>query len=108
MVEIPYLAIFPIVVSFVVHYSCALRDGSQVTMGNILFYLFYKMKYNKFIGISLLATTLVGNGLGLSVGSFFATPARAAAVLPLVLLPFMLFGGLYSNLSVMSKYVSWI
>lgn len=35
MVEIPYLAIFPIVVSFIVHYSCALRDGSEITMGNL-------------------------------------------------------------------------
>ena len=53
-------------------------------------------------------TSLVANGLGLGVGSVFSNAQRAAAMLPVVILPFMLFGGIYSNLGTMPKWISWL
>lgn len=60
------------------------------------------------MAITLLMTSLVANGLGLGVGSVFSNAQRAAAMLPVVILPFMLFGGIYSNLGTMPKWISWL
>jgi hypothetical protein len=45
----------------------------------------------------LVLMCLNGNSLGLLLGSLFNEPRIAVAMLPLIMLPFMLFGGFYSN-----------
>jgi ATP-binding cassette subfamily G (WHITE) protein 1 len=56
----------------------------------------------------LIAIALVASGLGLMNGAMFSNVKVAIAVTPALLLPFMLFSGLYENLDSIPLWIGWI
>ena len=56
-------------------------------------------------------TTLVafsGYMMGSFIGIVFSTSEHAIQILPLIVMPLVLFGGLIVNLNSIPKYTSWI
>lgn len=51
---------------------------------------------------------MVGNSLGLLVGCAFSDAKVASGIMPMMIIPFMLFGGFYSNRDTLWAGVSWI
>jgi ABC-type multidrug transport system permease subunit len=51
---------------------------------------------------------LNGNSLGLLLGSLFSDPKIAVAMFPLIMMPFMLFGGFFSNRSSYQDWIGWL
>lgn len=76
------LLIQPFVYSLIVYF------GIGVTIRADLFFIFY---------LTLLLVVFSGSALGYLVSSLFGKPETAVMVSPLILLPLMLFGGLFSN-----------
>ena len=50
---------------------------------------------------------MVGNSLGIAMGSFFKDAARASALANIVFLPLMLFSGLYNKLDSIPVWIRW-
>jgi ABC-type multidrug transport system permease subunit len=51
---------------------------------------------------------LAGNSFGLLVGSFFSDPKVASGIMPLIVLPLMLFSGFYKNSADLPVWIGWI
>ena len=51
---------------------------------------------------------IAGNAFGFFVGSFFDDARNAAGFIPMVVLPFMVFGGYFKNKSDIPGWVGWI
>ena len=56
----------------------------------------------------LTACSLVGNSLGLLTGALFKDAKRASALTPVLLLPLMMFSGLYNKLDSIPVWISWL
>lgn len=56
----------------------------------------------------LIGCSLVGNSLGILIGSMFKDAKQASAMTPIFLLPFMMFGGLYNKLNSIPEWIGWI
>jgi ABC-type multidrug transport system permease subunit len=56
----------------------------------------------------LTACALVGNSLGILTGSLFKDAKRASALTPAVILPLMMFSGLYNKLNSIPKWIGWL
>lgn len=52
--------------------------------------------------------SLVGNSLGIMTGSIFKDAKRASAMTPLLLLPMMMFSGLYNKLNSIPDWIGWL
>lgn len=83
LIEIPYLVLLPILFSVIIYWMVGFNDSES----EIVFV---------FIFLTMLSS-LNGNALGLVTGSAFSTVKQATAMMPLLLLPMMLFGGLFKN-----------
>jgi hypothetical protein len=53
-------------------------------------------------------TSFVGNSLGLVCGTLFTTSEVAMAFMPMLILPFMMFGGYYQNRGNYGDWIGWI
>jgi ABC-type multidrug transport system permease subunit len=84
LIEIPFLIFAPVVWAMIIYWMIELNDDSA---GNILFFIFV-----------CILQSFCGNSLGLLGGSAFPDPKIAMGLLPILMLPFMLFAGFYSNL----------
>lgn len=51
---------------------------------------------------------LVGNSIGFFTGAFFKDAKNASAMAPALLLPLMMFSGLYNKLDSIPKYIAWL
>lgn len=51
---------------------------------------------------------LAGNSFGLLVGSFFSDAKVASGILPLIVLPLMLFSGFYKNRKDLPRWIGWV
>lgn len=51
---------------------------------------------------------LAGNSFGLLTGSFFSDAKVASGLLPLIVLPLMLFSGFYKNRKDLPEWIGWI
>lgn len=58
--------------------------------------------------ISLFLTSLAGVALGLVVSAFANTPDRAISIVPLMLIPQILFAGLIFETSGITEFISWL
>lgn len=58
--------------------------------------------------VVLTACSLVGNSLGILTGSLFKDAKRASAMTPVLLLPLMMFSGLYNKLDSIPRWISWL
>lgn len=52
--------------------------------------------------------SFVGNSLGLLCGSAFSDPKVASGMMPVFIMPFMLFAGFFSNRDNLWAGISWI
>jgi ABC-type multidrug transport system permease subunit len=52
--------------------------------------------------------SLNGNSLGLAAGSAVKDEKTAMAIVPLFIMPMMLFGGFYNNRSSFASWIGWI
>ena len=50
----------------------------------------------------------MGNSLGIMTGSIFKDAKRASAMTPLLLLPMMMFSGLYNKLNSIPEWIGWL
>ena len=93
MVEIPYLLIIPFINAIIVYWMMDLKSTAE---NFFVFYLF------------LFLCTLAGTSFGLLASSFFSDPKTAAGMVPLLVLPFMLFSGFYKNRKDLAEWIGWI
>lgn len=93
VVEIPYLLIIPMITSIIVYWMMDLTS----TPGN--FFIFY---------LFMFLCTLAGTSFGLLVSSFFTNAKTAAGLMPLIVLPMMLFSGFYKNRRDLPVWIGWI
>jgi ABC-type multidrug transport system permease subunit len=69
------------------------------------------IRFGKFsinLVIILASCSLVGNSLGILTGSLFKYAKRASAMTPVLLLPLMMFSGLYNKLDSIPGWISWL
>jgi ABC-type multidrug transport system permease subunit len=52
--------------------------------------------------------SLAGNSFGLLIGSSFSDPKVASGLMPLMILPMMLFSGFYKNFGDLPVWIGWI
>jgi ABC-type multidrug transport system permease subunit len=50
----------------------------------------------------------VGNSIGFFTGALFQDPKKASGMAPLLLLPLMMFSGLYNKLSSIPDWIGWL
>ncbi|KAL4474979.1 hypothetical protein ABPG74_001675 [Tetrahymena malaccensis] len=87
-------AIFPFISCLVLYWMVGLNDDNA---GKVFF----------FILISCFSG-LTGLSIGYFGGSAFSSAQTATAITPLLLMPFMLFGGYYKNASDYASWIGWI
>jgi hypothetical protein len=58
--------------------------------------------------VTLLLTALAGVGMGLAISSFSATPDRAISIVPLALIPQIIFAGLIFKIEGLAAPLSWL
>lgn len=51
---------------------------------------------------------MVGNSLGFLVGTLFKEAKIASALTPLLLMPLMIFSGMYTRLDSLAGWIGWI
>lgn len=93
LLEFPFLVFFPFLQSLITFFTVGLRSEVDV------FFKFF------FLNV---AVGLTGNSIGLMCGSAFSNPKVAMAMMPMFIMPFMLFGGFFSNRDNLWVGVSWI
>jgi hypothetical protein len=93
LVELPLTVIFPIITASIVYWIVGLRPG-----------------FGHFVVLTVILqlVALSGFTFGLFSASIFDDVAIALALSILILLPFMILGGLFLNLSTVPVYMRWI
>jgi ABC-type multidrug transport system permease subunit len=93
LVELPILLIAPLLNAVIVYWMIKLHTGGSY------FLLFFTISF---------LTGLAGNSVGLFVSSFFNDAKVASGMLPLIVLPLMLFSGFYKNRKDLPGWIGWI
>lgn len=93
MVEIPFQVLFPWIMGSIVYWMCGLQPDAG--------------KYFILVGIIMLCS-VAGFSLGIFFASVFPSLPIALAATPLVLLPLMLFSGIFVNQDSIPGYFNWI
>ena len=52
--------------------------------------------------------SLVGNSIGFFTGSLFKDVKKASGMAPLLLLPLMMFSGMYNKLNSIPSWIAWL
>jgi ABC-type multidrug transport system permease subunit len=94
MPELPIMAALPMLFCLIIYWMVNLNDSTAK-----IFFEFY---------LICLMQSLNGNSLGLAAGSAVKDEKTAMAVVPIFILPFMLFGGFYNNRSTFASWIGWI
>jgi ABC-type multidrug transport system permease subunit len=87
LVIIPFL--FAIIAYWMIHLSASAGQ----------FFLFYLITF---------LVSLSGNSFGLLVGSLFSDSKVASGLLPLIVLPLVLFSGFYKNRGDLPAWIGWL
>eukprot|EP01083_Nonionella_stella_P176820 619668_1 len=93
IVEMPFNLIFILVTTSIAYPMLNLTPGAD--------------KFFEFVLICF-GTSLFAYGLGLFVGAMAASPEAAAALLPVSIIPFMMFAGFFVNVDSMPVWISWM
>jgi ABC-type multidrug transport system permease subunit len=56
----------------------------------------------------LILMSLVGNSIGFLTGSLFKDVKKASGLSPVLLLPLMMFSGMYNKLNSIPSWISWV
>lgn len=94
ILELPLNMIIPLLFSSIVYFSAGFNSDEAFIFFNFV--------------LTTILLSLVGNSMGLLVGSFFDEPKLASAMAPLIFIPMMLFSGFYKQRETLSPIVSWI
>lgn len=92
--SIPFDVLFTVLFSVIVYWMIGFNTTSAGP-----FFLYF---------LASLAVTLSAGSLGLLLGCMLPNAEVAVTVAPVVLLPFMLFGGYFANLNNIGKWLSWL
>jgi len=92
-IEIPVLLISPLLMLAIVYWGIGLNDPQEK------FFRYYLI-------LELLAQ--VAAGLGYIMSSSFSNADTALVAAPLIMLPTMMFGGLFVNTSTVPVFIRWI
>lgn len=93
LVELPFLIFFPILFSCITYYIIGFRDG----FGHFLLYT-----------LILVLTSLCGAGMGVLGAALFNDINIALIIVPLLILPMMIFGGLFVANATAPPWLNWI
>ncbi|KRW98126.1 P-loop containing nucleoside triphosphate hydrolase [Pseudocohnilembus persalinus] len=93
LIELPFLFIFPTVQSIIQFYMVGLTQTVEV---------FFKYVFAN------ICASFCGNSLGILIGSLFSDPKVASSMMPIIMLPLMMFSGLFGNREDMWDGLSWI
>ena len=93
VVELPYLIVIPLLFAVIAYWMIHLAP----TAGQ--FFLFYFVTF---------LVSLAGNSFGLLVGSLFSDSKVASGLLPLIVLPLILFSGFYKNRGDLPAWIGWL
>jgi|JI61114C2RNA_FD_contig_61_1897845_length_1879_multi_4_in_0_out_0_2 hypothetical protein len=93
LVELPLLFIVPLLNSLIVYWMIQLHPGASY------FFLFLLVSF---------LCSLAGNSLGFLTGSFFTDAKVAFGMLPMIVLPLMLFSGFYKNRKDLAAWIGWV
>ena len=91
---LPLDVFFPVLFSLVVYWMV----GLNMTTASA-FFLFL---------LAVLSITLCASSMGLLLGCMLPNAEVAVSIAPIALIPFMLFGGFFANLSSIGDWLSWI
>lgn len=93
IIELPIQVIVPLINSLIVFWMIDFKSSAG--------------RFFMFFFISFLCG-LAGNSFGLLVGSFFSDAKVASGILPLIVLPLMLFSGFYKNRKDLPSWIGWL
>jgi len=93
LVELPFLIIIPFLYATATYFAVGLHSGAD--------HFFICV-------VTLLLTANCGNAIGLWAASTFSELESALVALPLLLLPFIIFGGLFANTSSLPIWIRWL
>lgn len=92
-VELPYQLVMPFLFSVIVYWAIRFRNDAE--------------SYFLFLA-ALLILVFFGNSLGVLLSSMFSNVRAAFAVVPVVVLPLMLFAGYMSNVNSIVGWLAWL
>jgi ABC-type multidrug transport system permease subunit len=93
LVDGPFLLVIPFILTLL-YYFCV---GLQL---NLVKYILH--------AVTIILTANCGNAIGLWAAATFSKLDTAVAVLPMFLMPSMIFSGLFVNLDSLPKWISWL
>jgi len=91
--EVPFVVLFPALMSFISYYIVGFNDANA---GKPFIF-----------ALILIFVSLAGNATGILVGSVFSDAKVATNVVPVILLPWMIFSGFYINSNSMPNWLGW-
>ena len=92
--ELPIMALMPMIFCLIIYWMVNLNDNNAG-----IFFEFYLIS---------LMQSLNGNSLGLVTGTAFKDEKTAIGAMPVFMLPFMLFGGFFSNRGSFASWIGWV
>lgn len=93
LTELPLTLITPLIYSIIVYFGMGFTNTAEQ------FFTFY---------IALWSLVECSMSLGYLVSSIFHNYATASMIAPILMMPFMLFSGFYSNLHTIPSWLGWI
>ena len=93
VIELPFIVLIPMIMTLILYWMVGM--GGDVGR----FFTFY---------LILLLVSFVGNSLGLLLGSIANDAKVVSALVPVLILPFVLFSGLYKNRTDLPVWLGWI
>lgn len=93
IVELPFLIIIPLIMAVILYWMVGLAN----TAGQ--FFTFYFIFF---------LISFAGNAMGLLLGSAISDAKLITILLPIVILPFVLFSGFYKNRKDLPNWLFWL
>lgn len=93
MVETPPLVVIPMIYSLIVYF------GMGLTITASQFFLFY---------VILVLVVFCSASFGYLLSSIFPSVETAVAMGPVVMMPIILFGGVFSNVETYPGWITWL
>ena len=56
----------------------------------------------------MILLAIAGHSLGLLTGILLKDAGRVSVIIPMIMIPFLLFAGVFNNLNDLPRWVSWI
>lgn len=94
LTDIPYLFLVPLIFSCITYWMTGLNDSKASN-----FFTFF---------LVLFVLALTGNSVGLLAGCAFPEQKATPGIMPMILMPLMLFSGFFSNRSKYPVYIGWL